>query len=84
MQFSLFDCFGEHSGVVYENEFFWSVGQVFGLKSFCTAVSRKRLQSASKTGLTTTGLFLQLLLEYASFFRFHICMDWYVQDLLNW
>ena len=39
------------------------------------AMSRKRLQLESKTDLTTTALFLRLLLEYGSFRRLHICVD---------
>ena len=39
------------------------------------AVSRNRLQLESKTDLTTTAFFLSFMMEYASFRRFHICID---------
>ena len=56
----------------------------FRLRFSPIAVIRKRLQLESKTDLTN-GLILQFFwLDYAWFCRFHICMDWNLQELLYW
>ena len=75
--------------------FFYCVGALLIGMSFCNcgsgfslmlsriALLRKLLKLDSITVLTTNGLFGSLLLEYASFRPRLICVDWNLQESLN-
>ena len=50
---------------------------------FRVAMSKKSLRLEIKTDLVMTGLFLEFLLDYASFSQLHICMDYNLHELFN-
>ena len=75
IQLLLIHCSAKQSHKNCWNKFFFVCRSGFGLKFCRTAVLRKRLHMDSKTDLTTKGLFLEFVLQMASVWRLHICMD---------